>query len=70
MGKLHTLRRAIERNPEQWRGRFGPARRAYYCKRDKRWEPRGYWGPRSYRSFIEHVLAGVGNADVGRGEKP
>jgi len=48
MGKLHTLRRAIERNPELWSQWF--ARGAYGVN--------GHWKPswsNHYKGFVTHV---------------
>jgi hypothetical protein len=65
MGKLHTLRRAIEREPHKWGGRSVTG-----ASRDRRgeWAPCRRYGYRKYRSFVRHVLeelAEVGNADEG-----
>lgn len=58
MGKLHTLKRAILRDPQKWRG----ASRAYF--RDGQWHPTssyGWWmGDPSYRQFIRHTLKNIG----------
>ena len=73
MGKLYKLRRAIERNPEDWY-------RVFY---DGTISPMGcyfvagkphplYWS-NSYRAFVKHVLRyrlkAVGNADNDPGAK-
>lgn len=54
MGKLHSLRRAILRNPRKWRqySCVGAAR-----SRSGEWFP-VYWS-HSYRQFIKKVLAGT-----------
>lgn len=67
MGKLHTLRRAIEREPEKW---FTKAWAnddlimpyAAHRWRDK-WEPyRGWYGSgsKAYRRFVAKVLKNLG----------
>lgn len=64
MGKLHKLRRAIEREPDKWKNaraakhwRGNPALR-HRPSRSASWEPQGYYygGVHSYRAFIKHVL--------------
>lgn len=50
MGKLHTLRRAIEHNPEKWE-RADSAYRA----NTGQWVP-SRWNGVSYKSFIKKVL--------------
>lgn len=67
MGKLHTLRRAIERNPSEWYhkhsnfvvlGGFdrGHVKGALFFR--NRWRPTT-WG-NSYRAFVASVLRGLG----------
>ena len=52
MGKLHTLRRAILRDPKKWRGARGASR-----TRKGEWYPSAsYFTGTSYRSFIKHVV--------------
>lgn len=68
MGKLHTLRRAIEREPEKWfnlesTGRcwaYGASRRIW--SNNNRWEPTAPWGyhGKAYRSFVKQVLKELG----------
>lgn len=72
MGKLHTLRRAIEREPEKWfrqdyDGRCfarGASRSKWFGS--KQWEPTESWqvGYRSYRSFVRHILNELGYTTV------
>lgn len=57
MGKLHTLRRAIERDPHQW---YHEAGGGWLFVKDAHfihgvWRP-GYPGGRSYRDFVRSVL--------------
>lgn len=77
MGKLHTLKRAIERNPEDWYSKPFPFSkfRVKGASRSKRyrdgvylgdWKP-DYWSY-SYRPFIKKVLEGIGISDNGQGE--
>ena len=58
MGKLHTLRRAILREPEKWKG-CG----ARFDEKDGQWKPVSYrdWFVReykhlSYKTFVKRVL--------------
>jgi len=63
MGKLHTLRRAIERDPAKWRNEPHGAVR----ERNGEWSPKGksgrlfwwYVPTPSYKKFIEHVLRNI-----------
>lgn len=59
MGKLHTLKRAIMREPEKWR----KARGAYFT--DNKWYPNdwAYWGRKAYGGYIKKILNAVGLAD-------
>ena len=57
MGKLHSLRRAIERDPKDFLEMYRPSA----------WRHRGKWvaseglvGKRSFHKFIVHVLEGMG----------
>jgi len=70
MGKLHSLRRAIERNPESWIltwGKWGPRQEFYalYANRPRPrspdWSP-GYnaWKGGPYRNFVRSVLKELG----------
>jgi hypothetical protein len=70
MGKLHTLRRAIERDPNEWSDRWGYPKPAKWTKDG--WVPGYDWwgGPKPYRSFVKYVLSQIasksgalGNAD-------
>lgn len=60
MGKLHSLRRAIQRNPELWKSWKGDGhywRSPPVCgahKRKGQWEPRSW--SNSYRYFVASVL--------------
>lgn len=55
MGKLHTLRRAIERDPTKWRTATGAVR--YKGVWDKGWQPTAsYAYPGGYAKFIKKVL--------------
>jgi hypothetical protein len=66
MGKLHTLRRAILREPEKWRKM--PLGAWDHGTKYGGWKP--CWAG-SYRAFVKSVLKDiddrVGNADNGRG---
>ena len=59
MGKLHTLRRAIKRNPERWEATpWGKAHSAYFWNGE--WCPS--WGMRGpYQAFVQHVLDEIKN---------
>lgn len=65
MGKLHTLRRAIERNPEDWfyERRYGYPRTENIARAARfyrgQWIPVLGWGS-SYKSFVKHVLEELG----------
>ena len=54
MGKLHTLRRAIERDPEKWKD----ARGADRWKKHGRWLPMR-WYRKAYGAFIRSVLRDI-----------
>jgi hypothetical protein len=56
MGKLHTLRRAIQREPRRWWSAWS----AWYNPQSGQWEPKLWWHKRSYRSFIQAVLRALG----------
>ena len=81
MGKLHTLRRAIHRDPESFLavryveqagvGKYLPAPSpAWYDEKARQWHAaRGQWN-KSYRAFVGHVLKSVrevGMPDGGQG---
>ena len=52
MGKLHTLRRAIKRDPNKWKVARGAAK-----GNDGKWRPKNWFGFKaSYLGFIKHVL--------------
>jgi hypothetical protein len=53
MGKLHKLRRAIEKNPDKWR--MARAARIYKWKGAWVCEPIHYWGY-SYRAFVNKYV--------------
>ena len=57
MGKLHTLKRAIKKNPQQW-GNSYSVFSAYFNKKEKIWMPfssyRHFNG--SYVNFVKYVL--------------
>ena len=56
MGKLHSLRRAIQRDPDKWRNARAAAR---YGRGD--WFPITRWsyGDGAYRKFIAKCLASL-----------
>lgn len=75
MGKLHTLRRAIERNPKDWLivrtyGYGAKARTmtfaapAYFDRKSGQWVPTNrllpWYGPSPYLSFVASVLRELG----------
>lgn len=63
MGKLHTLKREIKRNPDRWVSQWrDKGTGAYFDKRAGRWEPLNFWwtDKRSYQGFVDHVLRGLG----------
>ncbi len=56
MGKLHTLRRAIERDPDEFRSMFSKdAYGAIWSRWSGKWVQADYCD-RSYRSFVRRVL--------------
>jgi hypothetical protein len=74
MGKLHSLRRAIEANPEQWlfrnigdrSGRIVNVAGASFHRKTptdptRRWYPRSAWNTQHpYRAFVRSVLRDLG----------
>lgn len=64
MGKLHTLRRAIERDPDHFMDKNGPSLRASsafrYFRRKGDWRGRPYWASSSYRPYVRKVLRSLG----------
>jgi hypothetical protein len=59
MGKLHTLHRAIEREPGKWH--YYNSVCAAWRTHDGKWEPVSWLsGSRSYRNFVRHVLRSLG----------
>ncbi len=52
MGKLHTLKRAVRRDPAKWRRGYY----AYFSKATGQWEPGTYYGGRDYRPLIRKLL--------------
>lgn len=60
MGKLHTLRRAIERDPHQWMYRI---RVSAYRAMGASFSSKDHWIPLyvpDYRSFVKHILGKLG----------
>lgn len=72
MGKLHTLKRAIKRDPQKWVGNWGVGTGANFV--DGQWNPyssspyslswRRFGHP--YQAFVRHTLKELGY-DVGQG---
>lgn len=63
MGKLHTLRRAIERNPESWfyHVRWNNTVKAIGAEFYRGvWKPIYGWDKAPYRSFVRYVLHDLG----------
>jgi hypothetical protein len=66
MGKLHSLRRAIEANPERWVSKFSGVAGASFHKETIhdpvcQWHPTNSWYKhRSYRAFVRSVLRDLG----------
>ncbi len=59
MGKLHSLRRVIERDPQRWI-HYQRARPAY-INIFGQWQPVEIWSSRhSYRNFVRSVLRRLG----------
>ena len=69
MGKLRTLKRAIDRDPHIWHKRIKTfscngefkwrnlALAAQYNKKLQKWEPYTYiYGLYSYKKFVKHIL--------------
>jgi hypothetical protein len=61
MGKLHTLRRAIRREPDKWLKSYSGA--SYFAGA---WRPS--WYARSYRKFIQKVLREIRESPVGQSD--
>jgi hypothetical protein len=60
MGKLHTLRRAIEREPNKFINTYARTALPVYCYRGT-WYPRSYsLGNSPYRTFVRKVLCDLG----------
>ena len=63
MGKLHKLRRAILRNPDEWiyTSYFGAhdAMPAYITPFNGA-RPMGWWWSHSYKQFVRKVLRDIG----------
>ncbi len=67
MGKLHTLRRAILRDPESWVSPGGRATGAF-CRGERGTPLAGKWSPAplwidSYQGFVARVLRGISRGD-------
>lgn len=65
MGKLHSLRRAIEREPEKYMVRYPSVlyvvKAARFHSATGQWQPySSFWGGAAYRSFVLHVLESLG----------
>ena len=73
MGKLHTLRRAVERNPDRWLTSYGLVYGAEYRTKPpwttyEKWNGPGWYpkngffcgNPKSYRDYITKVLIDLG----------
>ena len=68
MGKLHTLRRAIERNPQQWLTAWldgkqcaWQVRPGHFFIEDKgHWHPGVHYSDKWYRAFIKVTLQRLG----------
>lgn len=66
MGKLHTLRRAIERDPEKW-GNSTRSCGAWFNRRSGQWEPLRYYREQ-YGNFVAHVLRCVQYERMGKND--
>lgn len=66
MGKLHTLKRAIQRHPEKYIVEFSGLKKTKYAVSgaffsNGKWIPsQKHWGYRSYQRFIAKVLKELG----------
>ncbi len=61
MGKLHTLKRAIERNPQKYISRYGIVKGALFDRETMQWVSYPFYSYRpSYRRFVFHVLESMG----------
>lgn len=60
MGKLHTLRRAIERNPEDWFSKIHSITVRSAERWDGKWIPNEYYSHLSYQGFVRKVLQDLG----------
>lgn len=73
MGKLHSIRKEIERDPSRWyvpllavNIRGGNKNKAYGARFYRgKWIPWELHPRASYRAFVRSVLAGLGIADIG-----
>lgn len=64
MGKLHTLRRAIHRDPQEYIAKFGRenyARGAEFRTKTGQWGPHPFFFVAPYRGFVCHVLLLLGH---------
>jgi len=64
MGHVHTLTRAILRDPERWMYRTHTgliyAHGAYRSRLTGAWEPRGWYHAQPYHPVVRHVLSRLG----------
>lgn len=76
MGKLHTLRRAIEREPDKWfhisrffgKTELRPHNAKFY---GGQWIPNRNWmSPFAYRRFVKKVLLELGYGEDGSSPSP
>ena len=59
MGKLHSLKRAIKKNPDAWH--FQGRVRGAFKKGTGEWVPQTWfaYGPHSYKKFVKKVLEDI-----------
>jgi len=76
MGKLHTIRRAIERDPEKWytideKGTLR-VKAAKFYRQTGQWEPYqfSWYDGASYMEFVAHVVQGILNERERRKNSP
>lgn len=63
MGKLHKLRKAIEREPEKWFRQYYPDGRRYPAGTwffDRKTIPKPDYGARFHRNYVRKILFQLG----------
>ena len=70
MGKLHSLKRAILRNPEIWYKTIQPSHTVYFgaIKYKNEWKPSKLSCNTSYVNYVKKVIEEIGLTDIRSGE--